>query len=471
VFRNKAQRIHFVGIGGIGMSGIAELLQTLGYSVSGSDVADSATVARLRSRGVTVAIGHAAANVGNADVVVLSSAIKPDNPELLAARARAIPVIPRAEMLAELMRLKYGIAISGTHGKTTTTSLIATVLHAAGLDPTSVIGGRLRAWGTNAVLGQGEYLVAEADESDGSFLRLLPTIAVISNIDPEHLDFWTGGLPQIVDAFVEFANKTPFYGLVVACCDHPTVRQMLPRIDKRTVTYGLSPDADYRGSAIEWHPGAMAFDVQRRGTHWGRASVRLIGEHNVLNSLATFAVADELGIAFDTTCAALASFSGVGRRLEEKGVLAGIRVYDDYAHHPAEIRATLAAVHKSFSGRVVVAFQPHRYSRTQHLMADFASAFGDVDVLFVTAIYAASEPPIEGVTGAALADAVRRAGHPSVAYVDSVDQLPAEALRVLRPGDVFITMGAGNIWRAGEALVHALSADRAQAGETDHVVR
>lgn len=456
MFRNRAHKLHFVGIGGIGMSGIAEVLVTLGYDVRGSDLSPSATTERLISMGVTIFTGHAAQNVADADVVVISSAVKAENPEVREAYARGIPVIRRAEMLAELMRLKYGIAVAGAHGKTTTTSLIATILDRGGFDPTMVIGGRLKSISTNARLGAGEYLVAEADESDGSFLRLVPTIAVVTNIDLEHLDHWQGGLPQIVDAFASFVNKVPFYGAAVLCLDHPTVQSMLPRVEKRVVTYGFSPQADYVAEDVEVLPGAMGFKVKKGRQDLGRVRVKLIGRHNVLNALASIAVAEEVGVPFAKTAEALAEFEGIARRFEHKGTAGDIMVVDDYGHHPAEIRATLEAARAAHDRRLVVAFQPHRYTRTRDLLGEFAGAFNVSNVLLVSDIYAAGEAPIEGISGEGFAEAVRGFGHRDVQWVGAVPQVADRLREIVRPGDLVLTLGAGNIYHAGEALLAAL---------------
>lgn len=463
MFRNRAHRLHFVGIGGIGMSGIAEVLVTLGYDVRGSDLSNSATTLRLGGMGVKVHLGHQAENVGDADVVVISSAVKTGNPEVSEAQRRGIPVIRRAEMLAELMRLKYGIAVAGTHGKTTTTSLVATILDRGGFDPTIVIGGRLKSISTNARLGAGEYLVAEADESDGSFLRLMPTLAIVTNIDAEHLDHWSGGLPQIVDAFVDFVNKVPFYGVAVLCLDHPTVQALLPRLEKRFVTYGFGRQADYVAEDVEAAPGAMNFTVKRGGQLRGRVTLKLIGRHNVLNALAAIAVAEEVGVPFDVIAAALADFEGIGRRFEVKGTARDIMVVDDYGHHPAEIRATLEAAHAAHPRRLVVAFQPHRYSRTRDLLDEFASAFNEADVLMVSDIYAAGEAPIAGISGETLASLIRVHGHRDVRWVGPVSGIAAELARIVQPGDLVLTLGAGNIWQAGEELLGQLSAAEARA--------
>ena len=464
MFRERAQKIHFAGIGGIGMSGIAEVLITLGFDVRGSDLAESAVTKRLASLGATVHKGHQASNVDDAEVVVISSAVGDTNPEVREARARSIPVIRRAEMLGELMRLKYGIAVAGTHGKTTTTSLISDIMRQGGLDPTVVIGGRLRSIGTNASLGMGEYLVAEADESDGSFLRLIPTIAIVTNIDPEHLDHWRGGLPQIVDAFVEFANKVPFYGVAVLCYDHPTVQAALPRIEKRATTYGFSPHADWQATDVRALEGAMTFNVTRRGEALGRVHLNMIGKHNVLNALAALAVADEVGVKFEVASQALASFDGVGRRFEIKGRVGDVKgdasdilVVDDYGHHPAEIRATLEAARGSHNRRLVVVFQPHRYTRTRDLMDEFATAFANAHVLLVADIYAAGESPIEGVSSWVLSEAIRKSGHPSVEYVGAVERVASHLNDIVAPGDLVLTLGAGNVYQAGEEFLASRS--------------
>ena len=452
MFRNRAQRLHFVGIGGIGMSGIAEVLVTLGYDVRGSDQAVSPVTERLAGMGVVVHLGHRGDQVADADVVVVSSAVDVHNPEVAEARCRGIPVIRRAEMLAELMRLKYGIAVAGTHGKTTTTSLIGTILTHSGFDPTLVIGGRLKSISTNARLGAGEYLVAEADESDGTFLRLMPTVAVVTNIDLEHLDHWSGGLPQLTDAFIQFVNKVPFYGMAVLCLDHPTVQAMLPHIDKRVVTYGFSPRADYVAEDIESRPGAMAFTVVKRGRPLGRVVLGLIGRHNVQNALASIAVADEVGVAFAATCRALQSFAGIGRRFEHKGTVGDVMVVDDYGHHPVEVRATLRAARAAYDGRrLVVVFQPHRYTRLRDLMEDFAAAFDDCHILFLCDVYPAGEAPIAGVDSPALAERARALGHRDVTHVGDVAAAAAALVSIARPGDLMLTLGAGNVWQAGEA--------------------
>ena len=376
MFRNKKVKVHFVGIGGIGMSGIAELLLNLGYRVSGSDLKETDLTKRLASLGGSIATGHSAENVAaDVDVVVTSSAVRKGNPEVIAARDRGIPVIPRAEMLAELMRLKEGVAIAGSHGKTTTTSLIATVLAHAKLDPTAVVGGKLNALGSNAKLGKGQLMVVEADESDGSFLRLSPAIAVITNVDPEHLDYY-GTVEALQQAFVDFADRVPFYGLAVLCVDHPVVQHLIPRIGKRHTTYGLSPQAEWRADDIRHAPFQSRFMVSHKGKQEGEVTLRMVGAHNVLNALACCAVSHELGIPFKVTAEALGDFAGVQRRFTVRGEVNGITVVDDYGHHPAEIRATLAGARASFpQRRIVCAFQPHRYTRTRDLLGEFATAF------------------------------------------------------------------------------------------------
>jgi UDP-N-acetylmuramate--alanine ligase len=467
MFRNRVNRLHFVGIGGIGMSGIAEVLLNLGYDVRGSDAHLTPLTERLSSLGAKIHAGHKRENLSDAEVVVISSAVKPDNPEVLEARDHGIPVIRRAEMLAELMRLKYGVAIAGTHGKTTTTSLIATILGRGGLDPTVVIGGRLKSIRSNAKLGEGEYLVAEADESDGSFLRLMPTLCVVTNIDPEHLDHWTGGLPQIVDAFVDFVNKVPFYGAAVLCLDHPTVQGMLPRVEKRFITYGMSPQADYSADAVEQLEGAMAFTVRVKGRERGRVRLNMIGRHNVLNALAAIAIAEEVGVPFATTADALATFEGVGRRFELKGHAGDILVVDDYGHHPAEIRATLRAAREAHARRLVVAFQPHRYTRTRDLIEEFATAFNDAHVLVVTDIYAASEAPIPGISGEGVVQTIKAHGHQEVHYVPRVTDVAAKLAGLARPGDLVLTLGAGSIWQVGEELLARLTDGSAKRARTE----
>jgi UDP-N-acetylmuramate--alanine ligase len=440
-----------VGIGGIGMSGLAEILRSLGFDVSGSDLKPNNITKRLELLGVRIDIGHQSDNVAGSDVVVYSSAIKPENPELMEARGRGIPVIARAEMLAELMRVKYGVAIAGSHGKTTTTSLIATVIRSAGFDPTVVVGGKMEALGSNARLGEGDLLVAEADESDGSFLLLNPTIAVVTNIDAEHLDHW-GTHEKVKEAFVHFLSRVPFYGLAVMCLDHPHVQAILPYVRRRHVTYGLSPQADYSAREVESSGLMMRFKTHRHGEYMGDFEVRMPGNHNVLNCLATIAVADELEVPVDVMQHSLATFSGVARRFTIVGEVDGITLVDDYGHHPAEIAATLAAARNAYKGRLVVAFQPHRYSRTRDLFREFIAAFNQADLVLVTDIYAAGEAPIEGVTAEALTQALREHGHQHVHYVPGKNTVPDALEKLVRPGDVVIAQGAGDINRSVQEL-------------------
>ncbi|HPX61394.1 MAG TPA: UDP-N-acetylmuramate--L-alanine ligase [Deltaproteobacteria bacterium] len=455
----KIEKIHFVGIGGIGMSGIAEVLLNLGYKVSGSDLRSSDTTERLASIGGEIFIGHAAGNINSADVVVISSAVHEDNPEVVEAKRLHVPVIPRAEMLSELMRMKYGIAIAGTHGKTTTTSMAASILGHAGIDPTIVIGGKLNAIGTNARLGQGKFLVAEADESDGSFLVLSPTIAVVTNIDADHLDHYQGGIGEIKDTFVEFINKVPFYGLTVLCLDDRNIREILPRVKKRYITYGLSSQADIRATHIRHDGFQTTFMAHYKGYRLGEISFPMPGPHNVLNAMACIGVALELDVPFSLIQEGFARFGGVGRRFTVKGEPQGIMVVDDYGHHPAEIRATLAAARQGWpERRIVAAFQPHRYTRTHELFDEFVTAFYDADLLVLTDVYAAGEQPIEGATAERITAELQRHGQKNVSYVAERELIPEYLAGVVREGDIVITLGAGNIWQQGEALVKLLEA-------------
>jgi UDP-N-acetylmuramate--alanine ligase len=449
------------------MSGLAEILRTLRFDVSGSDLKEGETTRRLARLGVRIDIGHAAQNVTGSDVVVFSSAIDSTNPELSHARRLGIPVVSRAEMLAELMRVKYGVAIAGSHGKTTTTSLVATVLSAAGFDPTVVVGGRMAALGTNARLGEGDLLVAEADESDGSFLRLTPTIAVVTNIDPEHLDYY-GTHERLKQAFLEFIEKVPFYGLAVLCLDHPDVQDLLPRIQRRHVTYGLSPQADYSARGVEFEGTSARFSTFRRGESLGQFHVRMPGFHNVLNTLAAIAVADELAVPLDVLRDSLANFHGVARRFTVTSVLNDIVLVDDYGHHPAEIRATLAAARRAYSGRVIVVFQPHRYTRTQSLFEEFTRAFNDCDVLIVVPVYPAGEKPIAGATGARLADAIAVHGHHSVEYAEDFAAVVDVLVPQIRSGDVIIAQGAGDVNKVLKAIQDRMTCqDSNREGEND----
>jgi len=455
LFRSRPAKIHFIGIGGIGMSGIAEVLLNLGYRVSGSDLKESEVTRHLVALGGHVQRGHSADHVTDVDVVVFSSAVRRDNPEVLEARARKIPVIPRAEMLAELMRLKYGVAIAGSHGKTTTTSVAAHLLAHAGLDPTAVVGGKVNAFGSNAKLGKGEYMVVEADESDGSFLRIPPTIAVVTNIDPEHLDHWKTPA-ALRQGFLDFVNRVPFYGLSILCIDHPTVQSLIPELEKRFVTYGEGPQADYRAAGIEVRAHRVAFDAFRRGEPLGRFELGMVGRHNALNALAVVALGDEMGIPTDVTRGALATFNGVQRRFTVRGEANGVTVVDDYGHHPAEIRAVLRGAREAFGRRVLCVFQPHRYSRTRDLMSEFTTAFNDADVLLLTEIYAAGEEAIAGVSGEGLAEAVRAHGHRDVTFVSDRSTLAAAARERVRDGDIVITLGAGDITAVGPELLGML---------------
>ncbi len=453
MFAVSGTRIHFVGIGGIGMSGIAEVLLTLGYRVSGTDLKESESTRRLVSLGADVKYGHSAEHLGACEVVVISSAVKSTNPEVVAARERGVPVIPRAEMLAELMRLKYGIAIAGSHGKTTTTSLVATVLRHAGLDPTAVIGGKLPSLGSNARLGQGEYLVAEADESDGSFMKLSPSLAVVTNIDPEHLDHY-GSLEALKATFLDFINKVPFYGLAVLCIDAPNVQSLLPFVDKRYVTYGFATLATYRAVDLRFDGVETSFTAVARGKELGRVTLPMPGKHNVLNALAVLAVIDFLGVAFDKYAEALQSFTGVGRRFTVRGTARGVMVVDDYGHHPAEVRATLEGARAGYKDRrIVVAFQPHRYTRTRDLLSDFACAFNEADLVYVCDVYAAGEDPIPSATSERLVEEMRASGHPRARWVGKRSELATVIGPELREGDIVITLGAGDVWQTGEEIL------------------
>jgi UDP-N-acetylmuramate--alanine ligase len=451
-----------VGIGGIGMSGIAELLANLGYEVSGSDAKRSDVTDRLESLGVRVQVGHDAARMRQSDVVVVSSAITPDNPEVVEAQKRQVPVIPRAEMLAELMRLRYGIAIAGAHGKTTTTSMVALMLERAGLDPTAVIGGRLSAFGSNARLGRGDYMVAEADESDRSFLKLSPAIAVITNIDREHMESY-GTWENLQQAFVEFANKVPFYGAVVACVDDPPVRALLPRFTRRVITYALDRDADVTGSEMRLLPFGSETRIRVKqpdgsAQDAGVLHLKVPGRHNVLNALGAIAVGLEVAIPFNRLSGALEAFQGAERRFQTRGEAGGVMVVDDYGHHPTEIAAVIAAARAGIDRRIVAVFQPHRYSRTEQLLNDFGPAFAGADAVVLTEIYAAGEKPIPGITGAALADAVRRAVNVPVEFVPAFDDLAATVAGLTRAGDLVLTLGAGSIGTIGDRILDTLRA-------------
>jgi len=443
-----------VGIGGIGMSGIAEVLLTLGYQVSGSDVAAGETTRRLARLGAQIHTGpHEGAQITeDIDVLVISSAVTFANPEVVRARELKIPVIPRAEMLAELMRMKTGVAVAGTHGKTTTTSLVAAVLREAGRDPTVVVGGKLRALGTNARLGQGDLMVVEADESDGTFLLLSPVIAVVTNIDREHLDYY-GDMERVRDAYLQFIHRVPFYGLAVLCLDNVNVRAVLPQVRKRFVTYGTAPDADWQARDLRVEGLETLFEAWRGGARLGTVRLRMPGRHHALNALAALAVAADLEIPFRIAAHALEEFGGIHRRFEVKGEEREILVVDDYGHHPEEIRATLRAAREGFQRRLVVVFQPHRYSRTRDLFADFLDAFDDADVVVLTEIYAAGETRLDGVSGEALYQALRRRGHLDVRFLPAREQLAEGLIEVVRPGDLVLTLGAGDVTRVGDELL------------------
>jgi UDP-N-acetylmuramate--alanine ligase len=463
----KLQRVHFVGIGGIGMSGIAEVLLNLGYKVSGSDLRQSAVTARLISLGAAIGEGHAAENVAGADVVIVSSAVKADNPEIVAAHEQHIPVIQRAEMLAELMRLKYGIAIAGMHGKTTTTSMVAAVLAAGGLDPTVVVGGRVDAMGSNARLGKSQYLVAEADESDRSFLKLSPILAVVTNIDREHMDCYRD-MEDVEQTFLRFMNSVPFYGMVVACNDNDDLRRLLAGVRRRTLTYGIREDSDFRISnlrcgASKQTAALSRFQVSYREKELGEFELRVPGAHNVANATAAIAVGIGLDISVDQIRGALASFNGVDRRFQLVGSADGVTVIDDYGHHPTEIRATLAAARQCGFAKVHVIFQPHRYTRTQLLLDEFATAFRDADSILLLDIYPASEPPIPGITGELLANRITEDGGQEALYVSSFAQAATLASEAAKSGDMILTLGAGSISQLGPQVLEQLESRAAKS--------
>ena len=452
----KIQRMHFVGIGGIGMSGIAEVLLNLGYKVSGSDLRESTVTDRLKKFGAIIFEGHRAENIHGAEVVVTSSAISKANPEVAEAHTLKIPVIQRAEMLAELMRLKYGIAIAGMHGKTTTTSMVAAVLAAGNLDPTVVVGGRVDALGSNARLGKSQYLIAEADESDRSFLKLSPILSVVTNIDREHMDTYRD-MADVEDTFVDFMDRVPFYGMLVVCNDDDPIRALLPRLKRRYVTYGTREGSDFRVlPSKESQPKALSrFAIEYNGKSLGDFSLNVPGAHNVLNATAAIAVGVGLEIPVYSIQYALETFRGVDRRFQLKGLVDGIRVIDDYGHHPTEVRATLQAAKQCCEGKVHVIFQPHRYTRTQLLMVDFAHSFSDADSLFILDIYPASEQPIPGVTGEALAQRIAANGKPAM-YVSSANDAISAASSVAKPSDIILTLGAGSVYQLGPQIVEAL---------------
>lgn len=450
--RRKVKNIHFVGIGGIGMSGIAEVLLNLGYTISGSDLSQSDITQRLAVLGAKIFAGHDASHLGDADVAVTSTAVKSNNPEVLEAQRRGIPVIPRAEMLAELLKMKFSIAVSGSHGKTTTTSMVSTVLAHGGLDPTMVIGGKLASIGSNAKMGDGEVIVAEADESDGSFLKLSPSLAVITNIDREHLDYYRD-IEEIKEAFLQFANIVPFYGSTILCFDDENVKTILPQIKRKTITYGLTSSADYRAIDIKFAGSSSTFSLVYKGTPCGDVTLNVPGRFNVYNALATIAVAREFDMEYPAICEGLKRFVGVHRRLEVKGKSRGITVVDDYGHHPTEIRETLAAAKHVWKDRIIVVFQPHRYTRTKALFEEFLTAFPNADTLIVTDIYAASEDPIDGVNALSLCEGIRRCGNRDVTYLSDFDDIVKHLLSIAKPTDVIITQGAGNVWKIGEEFL------------------
>ncbi|HEY7807795.1 MAG TPA: UDP-N-acetylmuramate--L-alanine ligase [Croceibacterium sp.] len=454
--------IHFVGIGGIGMSGIAEVMHNLGYTVQGSDLSEGASVERLRKRGIEVFVGHEARNLGNAAVVVTSTAVKRDNPEVVAALDRRIPVVRRAEMLAELMRLKKTVAVAGTHGKTTTTSMVAALLDAGGIDPTVINGGIIESYGSNARLGASEWMVVEADESDGSFLRLDGTIAVVTNIDPEHLDHY-GSFDAVKQAFVEFIENVPFYGLAVLCIDHPEVQAVIGKVrDRRVLTYGLSAQADLRGENIRSEGGGNLFDAVLRDRDGKERRISNVflpmpGRHNVQNALAAIGVALEMGCDDGTIRSGFAQFGGVRRRFTRVGEVGGATIIDDYGHHPVEIRAVLAAAREAARGRVIAVVQPHRYTRLRDLMREFQTAFNDADIVYVAPVYPAGELPIAGVDSAQLVEGMRASGHRSVNEIGGPDELAADLAQIVKPGDFVVCLGAGDItkWAAGLATAIA----------------
>ncbi len=465
-FRNDIGVIHFVGIGGIGMSGIAEVMANLGFDVQGSDSAEGYVVQGLRDKGITVFIGQSADNVTNAAVLVTSTAIKPDNPEVVAARAKRIPIVRRAEMLAELMRLKSCVAVAGTHGKTTTTSMVAALLDAGGIDPTVINGGIINTYGSNARLGEGEWMVVEADESDGSFLRLGGTFGIVTNIDPEHLDHW-GDFDKVREGFRQFVNAVPFYGAGILCIDHPEVQALIPRVgDRRIVTYGFSATADIRGDNVTPVPGGNRFSVVVRTRDGERTIPDLMlpmpGRHNVQNALSAVAVAIELGISDDAIRTGFARFGGVKRRFTNVGETGGVTIIDDYGHHPVEIRAVLAAAREGAQGRVLAVVQPHRFTRLRDLMADFQAAFNDADGVYVAPVYAAGEAPIDGIDATALAAGLLAAGHRSAVTVTGADDLAHQLAIDVRAGDMVVCLGAGDITRWAAGLAAAIDKARAR---------
>lgn len=451
----KLQHIHMVGIGGTGMCGIAEVLLNLGYQVSGSDLQENEATARLTRLGARIYIGHAAENVAGADVVVISSAVREDNVEVLQAKTLKIPVIPRAEMLAELMRMKYGIAVAGAHGKTTTTSMTAMVLEAGGYDPTIIVGGRLNTLGSNAKLGEGDFIVAEADESDRSFLMLSPFIAVLTNIDEEHLDQYHH-LEEIKKTFINFANKVPFYCPVILCLDDPNLQSIIPFIERKIITYGFSTQADIQARDFSFEEFSSTSTVFASGKKLGRLKLNVPGKHNILNAMAAIAVGLDLDIPSRTILKALEDYTGTGRRFELKHTLNNVLIIEDYAHHPTEIRATLEAARTGWNRRIVAVFQPHRYTRLSHLMHQFATSFNQADVLLVTEIYPAGEEPIAGVSGQALYEEIRQFGHKNVLFEPVLKNIPSKLVKILEPGDMLLVLGAGNVNRIIPEIINLL---------------
>ncbi|HQI37597.1 MAG TPA: UDP-N-acetylmuramate--L-alanine ligase [Spirochaetota bacterium] len=450
----KSKKMHFIGIGGIGMSGIAEILINLGYDVSGSDLRESEQTKRLRQLGATIYIGHYPSNIKDYHVVVTSSAISKNNPEIIEAKKRKIPVIHRSEMLAELVRLKHGIGVAGTHGKTTTSSMLAYILYHGGLNPTAVVGGKVLNFGSNARIGEGQYFVFEADESDGSFLKLLPTIGIVTNIDADHLDHYKY-FEGIKEAFITYMNNIPFYGYSVVCMDDPVVAEVLPRIERPYVTYGFNPGANFKATNIKLLNGSTRYSCYYNDKLLGEIVLNLLGKHNIINSLAVVAVALELGLTFGVIAEAIAQFQGVGRRLEKIGETNGIIVVDDYGHHPTEIRATLDAL-KQLGKRVIVVFQPHRYTRTQYLYDEFGQAFTMADELFLTEIYPAGEEPIEGVSSNLIQQSVKKHEGRDVVVIPHLDQVPDYICSIVKEGDVIVTLGAGDIYKVGHTILSML---------------
>lgn len=445
----RYQHVHFVGIGGIGMSGIAEVLLNLGYKVTGSDLNSSPLTKRLSSLGAKVYIGHQPQHIEGTDVVVVSSAVKDDNIELQAAHQKQIPVIPRAEMLAELMRMKFSIAVAGSHGKTTTTSMVAEILDKVGLDPTVVLGGRLDTLGSNARLGQGDFLVAEADESDRSFLKLFPTIAILTNIDREHLDCYSD-LEDIKEAFIDFANKVPFYGTAILCLDEPNIQSIMPKIKRKRLTYGLSSQADLTAAHIKLDAFKSEFAVTYKANKLGKLKLQVPGIHSIYNALAAIEAALDIGIDFSAIKEALQHFKGADRRMQKKGDIKDILIIDDYGHHPTEIQATLSALKKGWHRRIIVVFQPHRYTRTKFLLPDFGRSFYDADSVIVSEIYPAGEVPIEGIKGRLIADEIKAFGHKNVIFIENIKEIAPFLLDIVKPGDIVLTLGAGDVWKVAE---------------------